>query len=73
MAIVFLLLFVGHETATHLISGSAHELLKNPDLRDWLEEDWSRADLAVDESEIRWRKRPGIRAIDHLPVAPGLG
>ena len=25
------------------------ELLKNPDLRDWLEQDWSRADLAVEE------------------------
>jgi hypothetical protein len=24
--------------------------------------------LAVDESEVRWRKRPGIKAIDHLPV-----
>jgi hypothetical protein len=24
--------------------------------------------LAVDESEITWRKRPGIRAIERLPV-----
>ena len=46
---VFLLLFAGHETTTHLISGSVHELLKNPGLRDWLEEDWGRADLAVEE------------------------
>jgi cytochrome P450 len=44
-----LLLFAGHETTTHLISGSVFELLKNPDLRDWLEADWSRADLAVEE------------------------
>jgi len=29
--------FAGHETTTHLISGSVYELLKNPDLRDWLE------------------------------------
>ena len=49
VAMVFLLLFAGHETTTHLISGSVHELLKNPDLRDWLEEDWNRADLAVEE------------------------
>jgi cytochrome P450 len=49
VAMVFLLLLAGHETTTHLISGSVHELLKNPDLRDWLEEDWSRADLAVEE------------------------
>lgn len=49
VAMVFLLLFAGHETTTHLISGSVHELLKNPGLRDWLAQDWSRADLAVEE------------------------
>jgi cytochrome P450 PksS len=49
VSMVFLLLFAGHETTTHLISGAVHELLKNPDLRDWLEEDWSRVDLAVEE------------------------
>jgi cytochrome P450 len=49
VSMVFLLLFAGHETTTHLISGSVHELLKNPGLRDWIEEDWSRADLAVEE------------------------
>ncbi|THD60782.1 MAG: cytochrome P450 [Bradyrhizobium sp.] len=49
VAMVFLLLIAGHETTTHLISGSVHELLKNPDLRNWLEEDWSRVDLAVEE------------------------
>lgn len=49
VSMVFLLLFAGHETTTHLISGSVYELLKNPQLRDWLAEDWSRADLAVEE------------------------
>ncbi len=49
VAMIFLLLFAGHETTTHLISGSVHELLKNPELRDWLEADWSRLDLAVEE------------------------
>jgi cytochrome P450 PksS len=49
VATVFLLLFARHETTTHLISGSVFELLKQPELRDWLEEDWSRADLAVEE------------------------
>ena len=49
VAMVFLLLFAGHETTTHLISGSVYELLKNPVLRDWLEEDWRRADLGVEE------------------------
>jgi cytochrome P450 len=49
VAMLFLLLFAGHETTTHLISGSVHELLKNARLRDWLEEDWSRASLAVEE------------------------
>ena len=46
---VFLLLFAGHETTTHLISGSVFELTKNPELRHWLEEDWRRADLAIEE------------------------
>lgn len=49
VATVFLLLFAGHETTTHLISGSVFELLKNPGLRDWIEEDWRRADLGVEE------------------------
>lgn len=49
VAMLFLLLFAGHETTTHLISGSVHELLKNPSVRDWLEEDWNRANLAVEE------------------------
>jgi cytochrome P450 len=49
VSMVFLLLLAGHETTSHLISGSVYELLKNPDLRDWLAQDWSRADLAVEE------------------------
>ena len=49
VAMVFLLLLAGHETTTHLISGSVFELTKNPELRNWLEEDWSRADLAIEE------------------------
>jgi cytochrome P450 PksS len=49
VSMLFLLLFAGHETTTHLISGSVHELLRNTGLRDWLEEDWSRAELAVEE------------------------
>jgi cytochrome P450 PksS len=49
VSMVFLLLFAGHETTTHLISGSVYELLRNPGLRDWLEEDWSRVGLAVEE------------------------
>jgi cytochrome P450 len=49
VAMVFLLLLAGHETTTHLISGAAYELLRNPELRDWLGADWGRADLAVEE------------------------
>src|SRR5438132_3647768 len=49
VSMIFLLLGAGSETTTHLISGSVYELLKNPALRDWLEEDWSRANLAVEE------------------------
>jgi cytochrome P450 PksS len=49
VSMVFLLLAAGSETTTHLISGSVYELLRNPRLRDWLEEDWSRVGLAVEE------------------------
>src|SRR4029078_2643227 len=49
VSMVFLLLFAGHETTTHLISGSTFELLKNPALRAWLREDDTRLDLAVEE------------------------
>ncbi|WBL81703.1 cytochrome P450 [Bradyrhizobium xenonodulans] len=49
VAMVFLLLGAGSETTTHLISGSIYELLRNPGVRDWLEEDWSRTSLAVEE------------------------
>src|SRR5207302_5476571 len=31
------------------VSGSVYELLKDPPLRDWLSEDWSRLGLAVEE------------------------
>jgi len=30
---------------------------------------WPKLELAADESRIKWRKRPGMRAIEHLPVA----
>jgi cytochrome P450 len=49
VAMVFLLLGAGTETTTHLISGSVYELSRNPKLRDWLAEDWSRANLAIEE------------------------
>lgn len=49
VAMVFLLLGAGSETTAHLISGSVYELTKDLKLRDWLMEDWSRANLAVEE------------------------
>jgi cytochrome P450 PksS len=49
VAMVFLLLGAGSETTTHLISGSVYELAGNPALRDWLEQDWSRLNLAIEE------------------------
>jgi cytochrome P450 len=49
VAMVLLLLGAGSETTTHLISGSAYELTRAPALRDWLTEDWSRANLAIEE------------------------
>ncbi|MGY8661102.1 cytochrome P450 [Bradyrhizobium sp. UFLA05-109] len=66
VSMVFLLLAAGSETTTHLISGSVYELLKNPDLRDWLEEDWTRAGLAVEEflrfvSPVQFSKPRNVR------------
>jgi cytochrome P450 len=49
VAMVFLLLGAGSETTAHLISGSVFELTRDTKLRDWLEEDWGRANLAVEE------------------------
>src|SRR5262249_9670168 len=49
VAMVFLLLGAGSETTTHLISGSVYELTKDPELRDWIEEDWTRANMAIEE------------------------
>src|SRR4029077_20134931 len=49
VSMIFLLLGAGSETTTHLISGSVYELIRNPALRDWLEEDWSRTSLALEE------------------------
>jgi cytochrome P450 len=49
LAMVFLLLGAGTETTTHLISGSVYELIKTPELRDWLCEDWGRINLAIEE------------------------
>lgn len=49
VSMVFLLLAAGSQTTAHLISGSVFELLKNPQMRGWLEEDWSRLGLAVEE------------------------
>lgn len=49
LAMVFLLLIAGHETTTHLISGGLLALLTHPDQKQWLMQDWSRIDLAVEE------------------------
>lgn len=49
LAMVFLLLIAGHETTTHLISGGVLALLSHQDQKEWLQEDWSRIDLAVEE------------------------
>ena len=49
VSMLFLLLAAGSQTTAHLISGSVFELLRDPARRDWLEQDWSRAGLAVEE------------------------
>jgi cytochrome P450 len=49
LSMLFLLLNAGSITTTHLIGGAVFELLKDPQRRDWLVSDWSRAGLAVEE------------------------
>jgi len=79
VSMVFLLLAAGSETTTHLISGSVFELLRNPGLRDWLEEDWNRASLAVEEflrfvSPVQFSKPRYLRRdveLDGVPLKKG--
>ncbi|MEM9333197.1 MAG: cytochrome P450 [Pseudomonadota bacterium] len=49
LAMIFLLLLAGHETTTHLISGSVHTLLNHPDQLNALMNEWDKLDLAVEE------------------------
>ena len=75
VAMVFLLLGAGSETTAHLISGSVYELLKAPELRDWLKEDWSRANLAVEEflrfvSPVQFTKPRFVRKDVELAGVP---
>lgn len=75
VAMVFLLLAAGSETTTHLISGSVYELLKNPALRDWLEQDRSRIALAVEEflrfvSPVQFSKPRYVRRDIELAGVP---
>ncbi|MBO0766203.1 MAG: cytochrome P450 [Hyphomicrobiaceae bacterium] len=71
VAMVFLLLGAGSETTTHLISGSVYELTKVPSLRDWLKEDWTRANLAIEEflrflSPVQFTKPRFVRKVVEL-------
>jgi hypothetical protein len=66
VAMVFLLLGAGSETTTHLISGSVYELVRNPEFRESLIEDWCRANLAIEEflrfiSPVRFTKPRFVR------------
>jgi len=49
VAMIFLLLLAGHETTTHLISGSMVALFQHPEQKQMLIENWSLLDLAVEE------------------------
>jgi cytochrome P450 len=79
VAMVFLLLGAGTETTTHLISGSVFELLRDPKLRDWLEEDWSLANMAIEEflrfvSPVQFSKPRFVRKdieLDGVPIKAG--
>lgn len=79
VSMVFLLLGAGSETTTHLISGSVYELLRNPGLRDWLQQDWSRVGLAVEEflrfvSPVQFSKPRYVRRnveVEGVPLKKG--
>jgi cytochrome P450 PksS len=79
VSMLFLLLGAGSQTTTHLISGSVFELLKNPAQRDWLEQDWNRAALAVEEllrfvSPVQVSKPRYVRRdvdLDGVPLKKG--
>jgi cytochrome P450 len=67
VAMVFLLLGAGSETTKVLISGSVYELTRAPEWRDWLAEDWSRANLAIEEflrvlSPVQFSKARFVRS-----------
>jgi cytochrome P450 PksS len=49
LSMLFLLLNAGSVTTAHLIAGAVYELLRDPARRDWLQADWSRLGLAVEE------------------------
>ncbi|KJC52260.1 cytochrome P450 [Bradyrhizobium sp. LTSP857] len=75
VSMVFLLLAAGSETTTHLISGSVYELLRNPALRDWLEQNRSRIALAVEEflrfvSPVQFSKPRYVRRDIELAGVP---
>ena len=53
LAMGFLLLFAGHETTVHLISGGVLSLLEHPEEKARLLADWSLAPSAVEEI-LRW-------------------
>ena len=49
VAMIFLLLFAGHETTVNLIGNGVHALLEHPDQLEQLREDTKRIDSAVEE------------------------
>ncbi|PHS03209.1 MAG: cytochrome [Blastopirellula sp.] len=49
LAMAFLLLFAGHETTVHSLSGSVWTLLQHADQLEALQANWSNIDLAIEE------------------------
>lgn len=49
LAMTWLLLFAGHETTVHLLSGAVRELLRNQDQKDLLTSDWNHIATTVEE------------------------
>jgi cytochrome P450 len=79
VSMVFLLLGAGSETTLHLITGSAYDLLRDQKRRDWLEEDWSRINMAIEEflrfvSPVQFSKPRYVRkdiVLEGVPIKAG--
>jgi len=61
---------VSFGTGIHLCLGHQLARIEGKCALEALFKRWPRLGLAAPQGEIRWRRRPGLRAIERLMVAP---